>query len=441
MTEPVARVRRGMTRLALLVAWRDYVRTVRRRGFVVGTLLLPLSIALVIGLSAAVRDGAGAGMPADTLPVRLVVVAETPADLTPGLAIAPGLELVTRAEADARAAAGTLPTWYLVPETWPASPAVARYATPELDVGLAGAEREAAELATLEAVLRTALTAGVPLDDAARARIVVPVALETRTIEGAAVSQLSTAASYLVPFAFALLFVISIFVTSGYLLQSVTEEKENRVVEIVLSSVPPLPLMAGKLIGLGAAGLTQVVIWASTVLLALPFISDRLGGLGDVAPSPVVIALAVLYFVLGYLAFGAIFAAIGALAPGTREAQQYSGFLGFFAVVPLVVSGLLLGETGSGLTWVLALIPLTAPATMLQVLALAPEVQWPMVIASLGALLVWVSLATIASGRVFRATLLLYGVRPSGRQVVDAILDRGPSGRRSSRGSGGTTAG
>ena len=123
--------------------------------------------------------------------------------------------------------------------------------------------------------------------------------------------------------------------------------------------------------------------------------------------------LAVVYFVLGYLAFGAIFAAIGALAPGTREAQQYSGFLGFFAVVPLVVSGLLLGETGSALTWILALIPLTAPATMLQVLALAPEIPWPMVGASLLALVAWVLVATIASGRVFRATLLLYGVRPS----------------------------
>ena len=186
------------------------------------------------------------------------------------------------------------------------------------------------------------------MDAIARTRILAPLTLESRTIEGAAVSQLSTAASYLVPFAFALLFVISIFVTSGYLLQSVTEEKENRVVEIVLSSVPPLPLMAGKLLGLGAAGITQVVVWVTTVLLALPIVAGRLGGLGDLAPDPAVVLLAVVYFVLGYLAFGAIFAAIGALAPGTREAQQYSGFLGFFAVVPLVVSGLLLGETEIG---------------------------------------------------------------------------------------------
>ena len=66
--------------------------------------------------------------------------------------------------------------------------------------------------------------------------------------------------SLVVPVCFALIFVLGIFITSGYLLQSVNEEKENRVVEIVLSSVPPLPLMAGKVLSLGAAGLTQVRI-------------------------------------------------------------------------------------------------------------------------------------------------------------------------------------
>ena len=174
-------------------------------------------------------------------------------------------------------------------------PAVIRFATPEPDVGLAGADREAAELRALEAVLRHALTEGTAMHAIARTRILAPLTLESRTIEGAAVSQLSTAASYLVPFAFALLFVISIFVTSGYLLQSVTEEKENRVVEIVLSSVPPLPLMAGKLLGLGAAGITQVVVWVTTVLLALPIVAGRLGGLGDLAPDPAVVLLAVVY--------------------------------------------------------------------------------------------------------------------------------------------------
>ena len=88
-------------------------------------------------------------------------------------------------------------------------------------------------------------------------------------------SDAAIAASFCVPYAFTLLFVMSIFITSGYLLQSVTEEKENRVVEILLSSVPALPLMAGKVLGLGAAGLTQVAIWVATALVALPLLNNQ----------------------------------------------------------------------------------------------------------------------------------------------------------------------
>ena len=75
--------------------------------------------------------------------------------------------------------------------------------------------------------------------------------------------------------------------------------------------------------------------------------------------------------------------------------------------------------------WTLALIPITTPATMLLVLAVAPTIPVPMVVASLVSLSLFTVLATIASARVFRATLLLYGVRPSLRRIVDAVLARG----------------
>lgn len=414
---------RSQLRLVGIIARRDYVRTVRRRGYLVGTVLLPLMLTglfLLGGLVGANQPGAIG----DPGPVALVVVPETAVDLSPGQAVVPRLALLTRAEAEAAGAAGTIPAWYVVPAGWPADPRVLRYSVPALDVGFASAQRELAEVRSLEAVLRYALIAEAGLGRDAQARIVAPALVEARTADGGAVSEIGTAATFLVPFAFALLFVVAIFVTSGYLLQSVTEEKENRVVEIVLSSVPSLPLMAGKLLGLGAAGLTQVCVWAGFALLAVPFAADRLGGIPDLAPDPVTLTLALLYFVLGYLAFGAVFAAIGALAPGSREAQQYSGFLGFFAVVPLVLSGVLLGATSSPLAWALALFPLTAPATMLQVLALAPEVPWGMVGASALALLAWILVATLASARVFRATLLLYGVRPSVGRIVAAVLAR-----------------
>ena len=230
---------------------------------------------------------------------------------------------------------------------------------------------------------------------------------------------------FLLPYAFTFLFVISIFITSGYLLQSVTEEKESRVVEILLSSVPPGPLMAGKIVGLGAAGLTQVAIWVATALVALPLVVERVPQLAALSVSPVVLSLALVFFVVGYLCYGAIFAAVGAIAPGTREAQQYSGFLGFFAVIPLIFAGAFLADPGSPLVVALALIPPTAPAAMLQVLAISPEPPWPLVIGSLASLSLFAVLAAIGASRIFRATLLLYGVRPSLRRIFNALAARG----------------
>jgi ABC-2 type transport system permease protein len=413
--------RGSFVRLVVLVARRDYLRTVRRRGFVLGTLLLPLSIGFFFLLSSLLSTGQF-GNDSDPGSVTLIVVDESSVELDS--AFSRSLELVDRATAEARLADGAASEYYLVPSTWPASPVVTRVSAAGTGTSLDAAQRQSSQVAVLEALLRDGLLAGSGLPQETEVRVLVPVQLQTMTTEGEEVSDLTAVASYLIPFAFTLLFVMSIFITSGYLLQSVTEEKENRVVEIVLSSVPSLPLMAGKILGLGAAGLTQVGVWLLTALIAIPLLSARTGGTLELQLSAAVIVLAVTYFVLGYLAYGAIFAAIGALAPGNREAQQYSGFFGFFAVIPLIFSTLLLTDPQSPIVWVLAIFPLTAPATMLMTISLSESIPWAMVAASLTSLVLFVWIATIASSRIFRATLLLYGVRPGMRQLTDAVLDR-----------------
>jgi ABC-2 type transport system permease protein len=411
--------------LLWVVAKRDYLRTVKRRGFIIGTLLLPLGVAAIVGVST-------------FLSVDQFEIGETPGSATPmllvnqsALVIQPGqgldavISVVPEPEARARLDDGTASEYYIVPATYPQEPTVERVDAPVNGLGgLGSATRRASQEQLLAAVLQSSLLADAELPPGVEARVIAPLNVEARTTTGEPVSGIAVAASFLVPFAITLLFVMSIFITSGYLLQSVTEEKENRVVEIVLSSVPPLPLMAGKILGLGAAGLTQVAIWLLTILLAIPLLSDRLGGLGDIAISPGTLALDVVYFVLGYLSYGAIFAAVGAVAPSNREAQQYSGFFGFVAVIPLIFSGLFLTNTDSVVVWILALFPLTAPATMLQVLSFAEEPNPLMIVLSLASLGVFVVLGTIACARIFRATLLLYGVRPGLRQIVAAVTAR-----------------
>ena len=307
--------------------------------------------------------------------------------------------MTSEEEARALLDAGDVSEYFLVPADFRSSGAVTRV-QPESGPGASLSQLESQESSgdLVAYLLREAMLreAGVTTETAAR--ILQGVSITTVTTAGQEVSGLDIAAGIAVPIVFVGLFMISIFITSGYLLQSVTEEKENRVVEIVLSSIPSVPLMAGKILGLGGAGLTQVAVWVLTALVALPLLSSQIPDLSGIEIDPVILGLALIYFVLGYLAYGAIFAAIGAIAPGNREAQQYSGFLGFFAAIPFILFSLVLTDPGSMVVTALALFPLTAPTTMLLVLGISEQIPWPLVGASLMSLTLFALLADVGVG-------------------------------------------
>ncbi|HVM31428.1 MAG TPA: ABC transporter permease [Candidatus Limnocylindrales bacterium] len=415
----VGQQRRSFLRLMAVVARRDYLRTVRRRGFVFGTALLPAAMGGLLLLSS--LFGSPPAVPAPA--AALTVVNESAIPLQP--ATGAQLREVDRATADSELARGALGEFYIVPAGYPAAPEIQRVAASGRSPAIEDFQRWSGQEPVLAATLRLSLLADAGVRPDVAERVARPISVRDVSVDGAPSDPVVGGFGFIVPYAFTFLFVMSIFITSGYLLQSVTEEKENRVVEIVLSSVPPQPLMFGKIVGLGAAGLTQVAVWVATALIALPLAVERLPMIDGLEISPLVVGLALVFFVLGYLAYGAIFAAVGAIAPGTREAQQYSGFFGFFAVVPLLFAGAFFADPGSALVTVLAVVPLTAPAAMLQLLALSAEPPWLLVAASLLSLGAFAALAALAASRIFRATLLLYGARPSLRGILGAITARG----------------
>jgi ABC-2 type transport system permease protein len=413
-TSPTTRT--SWLRLSLLVARRDYLRTVRRRGFIFGTLLLPVGIAALMAISSIFASNS---TPSSS-DVRFVVVNESPVSLDRSASALPGVTLATRHEAELMLAEGSIDSYYVVPADYPASPTVQRVEG-EAALSLQALQGATTSDEVLGALLRQALLVDAGVDPAAIQRIQQGVTVEAVSAEGDQVTDVAVAAGIVAPILFVALFMVSIFITSGYLLQSVTEEKENRVVEIVLSSVPSAPLMGGKILGLGAAGLTQVAIWVITAIVAIPFLANRFGDIGDIIPAPTVLVLALVYFVLGYLAYGAIFAAIGAIAPGNREAQQYSGFFGFIAAIPFVLLAMFISDIQALPVAALAIFPLTAPTAMLLILGLSPQIPWHLVGASLVSLVLSVIIVTWAAGRIFHATVLLYGARPSLRGIAEAL--------------------
>ena len=405
----------SFVRLVLLVAQRDYLRTVRRRGFIIATLLLPVGMAALMAISG---FAATSGITSGHEP--LLVVNESSIELAANPQLTPDVQLVARSDAEAQLTAGTIKGYYVVPAGWPAPPTVLHIEAPAsrtrlLDIASGGQGQ-------VELLLRVAQlhAAGVP--DSALGTLLTPISYESQTPDGQPISEVEMAAGFLLPYVFALIFVLGIFITSGYLLQSVNEEKENRVVEIVLSSIPALPLMAGKIVGLGAAGLTQIMIWLLTFIIGLPLLNAQLSV--NISVPPIALVLTVVLYAVGYLTYGALFAAIGAVASGSREGQQLSSIVVLPAIIPVVLVSFFLRDPNSPIVWLLTLLPLTAPGAILEVVAIAPSPPWLMVGLSLLSQLIVAGITIVLSGRIFRATVLLYGVRPSLGRIVSALTGR-----------------
>jgi ABC-2 type transport system permease protein len=404
-------------RLVVLVARRDYLRTVRRRGFLIATLLLPAGMALIMLISGAAASS-GSSTPSHK---PIVIVNESSVALQVDPQLTPDVQLIDKSDADARLQSGDITEYFVVPPGWPTPATVVHIESQEDRTRLLD-EIGSTSQSELEVLLRTSILRDAGLPASALGTVLAPITYDSQTPDGQPVSDADLAASFLVPYAFTLVFVLGIFITSGYLLQSVSEEKENRVVEILLSSVPALPLMAGKIVGLGLAGLTQIVIWLLTALIGLPLLNQQLSINITVAPTTLILTF-VLYAV-GYLTYGALFAAIGALASGSREAQQFSSFVVLPAIIPVVLVTFFLRDSASPIVWLLTLLPLTAPGAILEVVAIAPSPPWLMVGLSIVSQLIVAALAVFMSGRIFRATVLLYGVRPSVRRIASAVFAR-----------------
>jgi ABC-2 type transport system permease protein len=212
-------------------------------------------------------------------------------------------------------------------------------------------------------------------------------------------------------FFFFLLF-ISTSVSGGYLIQGMADEKENRVLEMVISSVSPSQLMAGKLIGLGAAGLLQVAIWSvlgvSTVVIMVT----------QFALNPSLFLFCAVYYFFGYLLFGSLLLGIGSLGSNQREAMQYTWVLSLMNAVPAMLWFVVLSEPQGAIVRGLTIFPLTAPVTMMARYAVDPAGTplWE-ILGSMVWLGLWTFLALRFSAKIYRVGLLLYGKRPTPREI------------------------
>lgn len=273
--------------------------------------------------------------------------------------------------------------------------------------------------ATVRDFLVDHLLAG-QVDPALQERVADPARVEARVISSGGETQVQGpwgfAFTFIIPYFLAIFLVMTIFTSSGYLLQSVAEEKESRVIEIVVSSVRPVELMAGKVAGLGALGLTQVLVWVGSTMGFSGGAVALLAVTGAISIPARVLVLGIVYYLLGYTLYAILMAGVGALGATMRESQQLAGIFSFFAAVPYMLSGFLFANPNMLIARVLSYFPLTAPTMMMMRVPLA-EVPWVDVAGSIAGLLLSIPAALWVGAKMFRVGLLIYGKRPTLREI------------------------
>lgn len=311
---------------------------------------------------------------------------------------------------------GRLHGVFRVPGDWVETGVVESYSRDVAD--LAGSEaRRAFESLLVERIVRG------KVEDALVARVRDPVS-ETRRLVVDAGGNVKPgggplrALRILVPVGFAILLLIAILTSSGGLAEGVGLEKENRVVEILLSSAAADEILAGKLLGLGAVGMIQTGVWFGMAGLAGAAFAASLASLGFEVPF-LGLAAAAAFFPLGYLFFGSLMIGSGSLGKSRREAQQWGMAWAFLAVVPLLFLEMLIREPHGTAAHALSWLPFSAPITVVFRATLAPEaLSWWEIAGPAFVLAACIWLVLKVAARLFRVGLLLTGVRPTLREIA-----------------------
>ena len=216
--------------------------------------------------------------------------------------------------------------------------------------------------------------------------------------------------SFLIPYLFLTILFMTVFMSGQLLLRSVMEERTSRTIEILLSSVTPDEIMKGKILGLGALGMVQMVFY---LIVGLSITHYK--GWASIELSHIPSYL--IFFITGYLFYAAIYAAMGTFFTSEQEAQQSSGLISIIAVLPMVFASYFITNPGSTFTIGITYVPPLTPFMMIIRLGTGTvELNEIIYTTILMVFSCWFMLRL--SGKIFRTAILLYGKKITLKEVI-----------------------
>jgi len=200
--------------------------------------------------------------------------------------------------------------------------------------------------------------------------------------------------------------------TGQHMLSSIIEEKNSRVIEVLLSAVSPFQLMAGKILGLAGIGLTVMALWSVAA-----FAAARWQGL-NVDVGPQLMVYFVIYYILGYLLFSAILTGIGSVCNTIKETQSLMMPVMLIFIIPMIGWFKLVQSPDGTMARVLSFVPPVTPMVMVLRLAAGSNVLFVEIGASMLLLAVAVFVVIWAAAKIFRTGILMYGKRPGPIEIL-----------------------
>jgi ABC-2 type transport system permease protein len=229
-----------------------------------------------------------------------------------------------------------------------------------------------------------------------------------------------TMGTFMISYFLGLIIYMAILIYGQVIMRGVIEEKSSRVVEVVLSSLRPFQLMMGKILGIGAVGLTQFSIWTLFGIGASFYSASFIPSGGDFAmpsiPAHVFIYF-VVFFILGYFLFATLYAAVGSMVNSEKEAQQFIMPITMFLIVPILLMIFIIRAPDSSVSVILSLVPFFAPILMfLRITVLLPP--FVQIAASILILILTILLMVWLAAKIYRVGILMYGKRPKFAEIV-----------------------
>ncbi len=396
-----------------LIFRHEFLHTIRRPGFIILTLSLPVIALLGIGIF---NIASGVAKP----PVEVTRIGYV--DEASGFDQFTTQGNMTLVRFDTPEAATQalinrdIEEYFVIPPDFVATGMIDRYTMQKELVP------PPATTAVITNFLSSNLLAGtVPASTIARVEAPLNVVTTTLTSTGAVAAEQGGYSNFIIPSVFSLLLALALMFTSNYVLQGLSEEKENRLMEILLSSVSTRQLLTGKVLGRGVAGLVQVLVWVACIPLLLNLASASIGGLVSTIHVPAsFFVISVVYFILGYSLFAVLAASVAAITPTVREAQGLAPIFSLFAIAPLWFLSVIMLFPNSTIWIIFSIMPLSAPVLVMLRLGSTGVPVWQLA-TSLAVLMLSTVGGLFLAAKLLRMYLLMYGKRPRLREIMRSL--------------------